>query len=102
MSPETLPIQCALDQKMLADIASKVDKISGQMDGLESRTGPIAAHDLRLQAVEALTVTAQERLDAHHQDIEALKKANTALQVRLGVVLVPLASAIGAVVAKLL
>lgn len=94
--------QCVLDQKLLADIAAKVNKISGQLDGLESRTGPIAAHELRLASVEGRAEGAHERLDEHRQELEILKKANTAVQVRLGLVLVPIASAVGAIVSKLL
>jgi chromosome segregation ATPase len=100
--PDQLPVQCALDRSLLEDVAKKVDKISGQMDSLESRTGPIAAHELKLESLEGVAARAHERLDEHRQELEELKRSNTAIQVRLGVVLVPIASAIGAVVAKLL
>ena len=106
MADQLLPVQCALDQKVLAEVARKVGKISDQMDALESRTGPIAAHELRLGAVEVSVDSAHRSIRDHHDEIETLKKANTAIQVRLGVVLVPAASAVGAavgaIVAKLL
>jgi hypothetical protein len=97
-----LPAQCALDQRILADVAEKVNKISQQLDNLESRTGPIAAHDLRIGMVEGSAARAHERLDTHRVELDELAKANTSLQIRLGVVLVPIASAVGAIVAKLL
>ena len=92
-----LPAQCALDISLLKDVARKVDKISGQMDTLESRSGPIAAHELRLESLESLGARAHERLDEHRHELEELKQSNTRLQIRLGAVLVPMASAIGAV-----
>lgn len=87
---------------MLEEISLKVNKIAEQMDGLESRNGPLATHDLRLESVEGLSHRAHERIDEHNKEIEELQKANTTMQIRLGAVLVPIASAIGAVVAKLL
>jgi septal ring factor EnvC (AmiA/AmiB activator) len=98
MSIDGLPTQCVLDQAKLNDISFKVSKISDQMDVLESRSGPIAAHEHRLSTVESQLQDAAENLNKHAIAIDDIKKTINGTWTKLAALMAPLAAAIGAAV----
>lgn len=98
---DAIPAQCALDRAKLDELVTKVDKISLQVDTLVRIGGPLAQAELRLAAVEDRSTRAHQRIDELEDLFDELRESHVALVIKVGLVMTPVAAAVGALVSHL-
>jgi len=98
-------VTCPLHAKALSEIKAIVLDTRKQVIKLKEIGGPLAEHEKSIEASFSSSRRAHERIDAveviqtsSNAEIEAIKKEQNKLLVRIGAIMTPISAAIGGLI----